>query len=89
MSIPLFLLGLGHLGLLAIRKAELPPNHALKTWGGTLLSFALFGGGIVPDEDVAELRQLGFRAIFTPGTTTTEVVEFVKAACAGRQDGTS
>lgn len=46
LSWALFLIGLGHLGLLAIRKAELPENHALKTWGGTILSWGLFGGGI-------------------------------------------
>jgi methylmalonyl-CoA mutase C-terminal domain/subunit len=39
----------------------------------------VFGGGIIPDEDVAELERLGVAAIFTPGATTTEIVDWVKA----------
>ncbi|MGB9372793.1 MAG: cobalamin B12-binding domain-containing protein [Jiangellales bacterium] len=38
----------------------------------------VFGGGIIPDEDVAELERLGVAAIFTPGATTTEIVDWVK-----------
>lgn len=39
----------------------------------------VFGGGIIPNEDVAELERLGVAAIFTPGATTTEIVDWVKA----------
>lgn len=39
----------------------------------------VFGGGIIPDEDVAELERLGVAAIFTPGATTTEIVDWVQA----------
>ncbi len=38
----------------------------------------LFGGGIVPEEDVAGLKKLGVRAVFTPGTPLDEIVRFVK-----------
>ncbi len=38
----------------------------------------VFGGGIIPDEDVPELERLGVAAIFTPGATTTEIVDWVK-----------
>src|SRR5438309_860519 len=38
----------------------------------------LFGGGIVPDEDIRDLLGEGVRAIFTPGTTTRQVIEWVK-----------
>jgi methylmalonyl-CoA mutase C-terminal domain/subunit len=38
----------------------------------------VFGGGIVPDDDIAELKQMGVAAIFTPGATTTEIVEWVR-----------
>ena len=38
----------------------------------------LFGGGIIPDEDVPKLRAAGVKALFRPGTTMNEVVDFVK-----------
>jgi methylmalonyl-CoA mutase C-terminal domain/subunit len=44
----------------------------------------VFGGGIIPEDDIAELEAKGVRAIFTPGTTTTEVVEFLEQECAER-----
>jgi methylmalonyl-CoA mutase C-terminal domain/subunit len=39
----------------------------------------VFGGGIIPDEDIPELEQLGVARIFTPGATTTEIVDWVRA----------
>jgi methylmalonyl-CoA mutase C-terminal domain/subunit len=39
----------------------------------------VFGGGIVPEEDVPALQEAGIRRIFTPGTTTREVIDWVKA----------
>ena len=38
----------------------------------------LFGGGIVPDEDIKSLKEMGVAAIFTPGASTQEVVTFLK-----------
>ncbi len=40
----------------------------------------VFGGGIIPDADIAELEQLGVAKIFTPGATTTEIVDWVRSA---------
>ena len=40
----------------------------------------VFGGGIIPDADIAELGQMGVAKIFTPGATTTEIVDWVRAA---------
>jgi methylmalonyl-CoA mutase C-terminal domain/subunit len=40
---------------------------------------AVFGGGIVPDEDIETLKRAGVMEIFTPGTTTDGVIEWVKA----------
>jgi methylmalonyl-CoA mutase C-terminal domain/subunit len=37
----------------------------------------VFGGGIVPEEDVAPLQELGVAKIFTPGATTTEITGWV------------
>ena len=39
----------------------------------------VFGGGIIPDEDVPELAKLGVARVFTPGATTTEIVDWVRA----------
>jgi methylmalonyl-CoA mutase C-terminal domain/subunit len=37
----------------------------------------VFGGGIVPNEDIAELRRMGVEEIFTPGAPTTDIVAWV------------
>jgi methylmalonyl-CoA mutase C-terminal domain/subunit len=39
----------------------------------------VFGGGIIPDEDIPELERLGVARIFTPGATTTDIVDWVRA----------
>lgn len=38
----------------------------------------LFGGGIIPEEDLNKLTELGVGKLFTPGTTTTEIVNYLK-----------
>ncbi len=38
----------------------------------------VFGGGIIPDQDVPELKRLGVRGIFGPGTSTDTIVEFIR-----------
>jgi methylmalonyl-CoA mutase C-terminal domain/subunit len=37
----------------------------------------LFCGGIIPEEDTKSLNDLGFSAIFRPGTNTQDIVKFV------------
>ena len=44
----------------------------------------VFGGGIIPDEDIPELEKLGVARIFTPGATTTEIVDWVREHVAGQ-----
>jgi len=39
----------------------------------------VFGGGIVPDEDLPALAEIGVKKIFTPGATTTEITDWVAA----------
>src|SRR6267142_1463308 len=39
----------------------------------------VFGGGIIPEEDILALQRAGVRRMFTPGATTQEVVDWVKA----------
>ncbi|HEX6873417.1 MAG TPA: cobalamin B12-binding domain-containing protein [Micromonosporaceae bacterium] len=38
----------------------------------------VFGGGIIPEADIPELERLGVAKIFTPGATTTSIVEWVR-----------
>ena len=39
----------------------------------------VFGGGIIPDDDLPELQRMGVAKVFTPGATTTEIVEWVRS----------
>ena len=39
----------------------------------------VFGGGIVPKDDMAALAELGVAKIFTPGTSTTDITAWVEA----------
>lgn len=48
----------------------------------------VFGGGIIPAADIPKLEEAGVRAIFTPGTETGEVIEFVEKACAEKHGRT-
>jgi len=44
----------------------------------------LFGGGIIADEDVPRLREVGVSGVFGPGTSTQEIVAFVNEEMAKR-----
>ena len=43
----------------------------------------VFGGGIIPDEDVPLLEELGVAKVFTPGAATTEITDWVAGHFAG------
>jgi methylmalonyl-CoA mutase C-terminal domain/subunit len=38
----------------------------------------VFGGGIIPDDDIPGLQAAGVRGVFTPGTSLAEIVEWVR-----------
>ncbi|HEY3528282.1 MAG TPA: cobalamin B12-binding domain-containing protein [Nocardioides sp.] len=42
----------------------------------------VFGGGIIPDEDIPVLEELGVAKVFTPGATTSEITSWVADAFA-------
>jgi methylmalonyl-CoA mutase C-terminal domain/subunit len=48
----------------------------IQAGGGDIL---VFGGGIIPPTDAAKLREAGLAAIFGPGTTLTEITDWVTA----------
>lgn len=37
----------------------------------------VFGGGIIPDEDIEQLREMGVSAIFQPGARTEEIIDYL------------
>lgn len=38
----------------------------------------LFGGGIIPQQDIVDLKKVGVGHLFTPGASTQEIVAYVK-----------
>ncbi|MDD2352956.1 MAG: cobalamin B12-binding domain-containing protein [Candidatus Caldatribacteriota bacterium] len=38
----------------------------------------VIAGGIIPAEDIVELNKMGIKKVFTPGTDTKEIVDFIK-----------
>ena len=42
-----------------------------------LTDVMVFAGGIIPEEDVSEMKKLGIKEIFGPGTTTEEIIRYV------------
>jgi methylmalonyl-CoA mutase C-terminal domain/subunit len=55
----------------------------LKDKGGE--DIVVFGGGIIPDEDATKLKDAGVRAVFTPGTATGEVIQWVRSNVPARR----
>ena len=49
----------------------------------------VFGGGIVPKDDLPKLTQMGVAKIFTPGASTNEIVDWVERALGPRVDAPS
>ena len=39
----------------------------------------LTGGGIIPDQDIDALKKLGTGELFTPGTTTLDIADYIRA----------
>ncbi|MFC4057879.1 cobalamin B12-binding domain-containing protein [Planomonospora corallina] len=44
----------------------------------------VFGGGIIPDDDLPELERMGVARVFTPGATMEEIVEWVRSSVPAR-----
>jgi len=38
----------------------------------------VFGGGIIPDDDIPKLKGLGVTEIFTPGSSTQDIVQWIR-----------
>jgi len=44
------------------------------------------GGGIIPEEDISKLKEAGIKEVFTPGSSLTEIVQWVKGHVKARVD---
>jgi len=38
----------------------------------------VFAGGVIPEDDIPYLQSLGVKAVFTPGTTSEKIIEFIE-----------
>ena len=56
----------------------------LEEQGGS--EIAVFGGGIIPEGDIPALKEAGITEIFTPGATTTAIVDWVREHVADKQE---
>ena len=70
-AVGLSILSGAHLTLFPAVMAE------LKNRGGA--GIPLFGGGIIPEEDRAVLLERGVAGLFTPGASTQEIVDWIRA----------
>jgi methylmalonyl-CoA mutase C-terminal domain/subunit len=50
----------------------------------SLTDVVVFAGGIIPEEDVPEMKKLGVKEIFGPGTPTEVIIKYVKEHVAKR-----
>ncbi|MFH1807335.1 MAG: cobalamin B12-binding domain-containing protein [Pseudomonadota bacterium] len=44
----------------------------------------VFGGGIIPDDDVSALKSAGIAALFTPGTSVSTIVDWIHSSVVAR-----
>ncbi|PKM02223.1 MAG: hypothetical protein CVV17_06020, partial [Gammaproteobacteria bacterium HGW-Gammaproteobacteria-7] len=61
----------------ALSNAPHVPGR-LERCDGTADDVVVLVGGIIPNEDVAPLHELGVKGVFGPGTSTAEIVEFIR-----------
>ena len=69
-AVGLSILSGAHMTLFKAVKEELAARNAD--------DIVLFGGGIIPEEDIRALREMGVAQVFTPGTSMAEVVDWVR-----------
>ena len=58
--------------------------EALRSRGRSADDILIVAGGIIPDEDIPELKRLGLREIFLPGTPIQRIVDFIRENVARR-----
>ena len=67
------------LSILSGAHLELFPKiiNEMQNRGISTDDILLFCGGIIPDEDISQVKDMGFHAVFGPGTDTRDMVDFI------------
>tara|TARA_B100001142_G_scaffold108267_1_gene110201 strand:+ start:9070 stop:9477 length:408 start_codon:yes stop_codon:yes gene_type:complete len=67
------------LSILSGAHLELFPKviNEMQSRGLSTDEILLFCGGIIPDEDISQVKDMGFHAVFGPGSDTRDVVDFI------------
>lgn len=60
-------------------------TQLLKEYG--LDDVLIVAGGIIPNEDVPRLREMGIKGVFGPGTSTQEIIDFIRREMANKVPG--
>ncbi len=66
------------LSILSGAHLELFPRIVEELKKRSMEDVVLFGGGIIPQDDIPELEKMGFKGIFGPGSSTLDIVEWVR-----------
>ena len=74
------------LSILSGAHMVLLPAIAEKLRENGLEDILVVAGGIIPDEDVNPLKEAGIHAVFTPGTSTQDIVAFIQANVSKEED---
>ncbi len=66
------------LSILSGAHLELFPRVVVELKKRGMDDVVLFGGGIIPQEDLPQLQKMGFKGVFGPGASTIDIVEWVR-----------
>jgi methylmalonyl-CoA mutase C-terminal domain/subunit len=66
------------LSILSGAHLELFPRVVDELKKRSMDDVVLFGGGIIPHEDIPKLEKLGFKGIFGPGSSTHDIIDWVR-----------
>ena len=67
------------LSLLSGAHNHLFPRIVELIRGNGMNDVLIIGGGVIPDSDIAGLKAAGIAEVFTPGTSTATIIDYIKA----------
>ena len=59
----------------------------IREYGGNTEEMLILVGGIIPTDDIAELKKMGVDEVFIPGTPISEIVDFIKKKLPEKRKG--